>query len=226
YSHAVEQVQVCQTHISAVFLAGPFAYKVKKPVKFDFVDFNTLARRRFFCEEEVRLNRRLAGSIYHGIVPITLEGRQVRMGGEGEAIEWAVQMDRLPADRTLAALVQKGQAAPDLMGSVAQRVAAFHAKAASGAEIASFGQYDVVAGNARENVDQAAGQIGHAISANVFERLQALTEAALERLRPLIERRAGNAVPRDTHGDLRLEHVYLFPDRPPPNDLIIIDCIE
>src|SRR5713101_6685887 len=72
YTHAPEQVSVCQTHISAVFLAGPFAYKIKKPVNLGFVDFSTLKKRKHFCEEEVRLNRRLAPQVYLGVIPITL----------------------------------------------------------------------------------------------------------------------------------------------------------
>src|SRR5207247_9120254 len=88
------------------------------------------------------------------------------------------------------------------------------------------GRFDVVAGNARENFAQSAGQVGDTVTRPVFDRLRALTDAALDRLRPLIETRARRGVPRDTHGDLHLDHVYLFPDRPPPADLAIIDCIE
>src|SRR5579864_1895520 len=86
YPHPVDQVEVCQTHISVVFLAGPFAYKVKKPVHFDFVDFSTLDRRRFYCEEEIRLNRRLAGEIYHDVVPIAADG-QLHVDGDGDVVE-------------------------------------------------------------------------------------------------------------------------------------------
>ena len=226
YPHAVDQVQICQTHISVVFLAGPFAYKIKKPVLFDFVDFSTLELRRFYCSEEVRLNRRLAGPIYHDVIPITRENSHLLVDGDGEVIEWAVQMDRLPEERTLLSLVKSGRAAPDLICSLAQRIAAFHSKADTGSEIAAYGRYEVVAGNARENLEQATHQIGRALSENVFHRLHALTTTALAKLRSSIDKRAANGVIRDTHGDLRLEHVYFLPDRPPPNDQIIIDCIE
>src|SRR5262249_41535905 len=83
-----------------------------------------------------------------------------------------------------------------------------------------------VAGNARENFSQGRAHVGVTVSPEVFERLQALTEEALRQLRPLIEARAARGVPRDTHGDLHLDHVYLFPDRQPPEDLMIVDCIE
>jgi aminoglycoside phosphotransferase family enzyme/predicted kinase len=226
YPHPVDQVQVCQTHISVVFLAGPFAYKIKKPVQFDFVDFSTLELRRYYCAEEVRLNRRLAGMIYHDLVPITRENSHLLVDGDGEVIEWAVQMDRLPEERTLLSMVKSGHASPDQLCTLAQRVAAFHAKADTGSEIAAYGRYEVVAGNAHENLEQAAHQIGHALSDAVFHRLDELTNTALGKLRSTIDKRAANGIIRDTHGDLRLEHVYFLPDRPPPNDLIIIDCIE
>ena len=82
YPHAVEQVEVHQTHISLVLLAGPVVYKIKKPVNLGFVDYTTLERRKHFCEEEVRLNRRLAPSVYLGVVPVCREGSQIRIEGE------------------------------------------------------------------------------------------------------------------------------------------------
>src|SRR6266446_8330807 len=91
YPHPVDRVVVRQTHISVVFLAGPFAYKVKKPVALGFLDFSTLTRRRHFCEEEVRLNRRLAPHVYLGVVPVTRRGEDVVMEGTGAAVEWAVK---------------------------------------------------------------------------------------------------------------------------------------
>src|SRR5271169_361457 len=95
YPYSVSAVEVRQTHISAVFLVGPYAYKVKKPVNPGFLDFSTLEKRRHFCEEEVRLNRRLAPEVYLGVVPVNRTGLGVKMEGQGEAVEWAVKMKRL-----------------------------------------------------------------------------------------------------------------------------------
>src|SRR5262245_6110830 len=92
----VDTVEVKQTHISVVFLTGTHAYKIKKPVRFDFLDFSTLQRRRFFCDEEVRLNRRLATDVYLGVVPIVRTVTGMRIDGDGNAVEWAVKMRRLP----------------------------------------------------------------------------------------------------------------------------------
>ncbi len=226
YPNPVEAVEVRQTHISVVFLAGPFAYKIKKPVDLGFLNFSTLERRRHFCEEEVRLNRRLAPTVYLGVAPVARRGQRLCVGGDGEAVEWAVKMTRLPDDASLEARLRRGAVASGLIEALARKVARFHASAEASEHIASFGRFKVVAANARENFDQAAPQVGIAVQAPVFERMKALTEAELERLRPLIEDRARRGAPRDTHGDLHLDHVYHFPERGTPNDLAIIDCIE
>jgi aminoglycoside phosphotransferase family enzyme/predicted kinase len=225
YPGAAGPVEVRQTHISVVFLVGPHAYKVKKPVDFGFLDFRTLERRHHFCQEEVRLNRRLAPAVYHGVVPVTRGPDGLQVEGEGEAVEWAVKMVRLPEAATLREGLRRGEVGPERLEELARRLAAFHAAAEGGEHIASLGRFEVVAGNARENLEQSAA-VGVTVSAAVFERLRALTEEALARLRPLIESRAARGVPRDTHGDLRLSHAYLFPEKPPPDDLLIIDCIE
>src|SRR5882724_6558772 len=91
YPYPVEDVEVCHTHISVVFLAGSYAYKIKKPINLGFLDFTTLAKRRHFCEEEVRLNRRLAADVYLGVVPVTRAGARISMDGAGETVEWAVK---------------------------------------------------------------------------------------------------------------------------------------
>src|SRR5262245_21591494 len=109
YPEPVADVKVCHTHISVVFLAGAFAYKVKKPVNLGFLDFTTPEQRRHFCEEEVRLNRRLAPAVYRGVVPVARAGDAVRVEGPGEVVEWAVKMERLPEDATLLSRLQRGE---------------------------------------------------------------------------------------------------------------------
>jgi aminoglycoside phosphotransferase family enzyme/predicted kinase len=219
-------VEVRQTHISVVFLAGDRVYKVRKPVRFGFVDFGTLDLRCRDCDAEVRLNRRLAPGVYRGVVPITRDGDAVRIDGAGEVVEWAVEMVRLPDGATLARRLARGELDPARLSDLAKRVAEFHRTAERSERIAAFGRFEVVAGNARENFAQTAAHVGLTVSRPVYDRTRDLTEAHLTRLRPLIEARAERGVPCDTHGDLHLDHVYLFPDRPPPDDLVIIDCVE
>ncbi len=221
-----EAIEVHQTHISIVFLAGAHAYKIKKPVSLGFVDYGTLERRRHFCEREVRLNRRLAPSVYLGTVPIAIEGGKLRVEGIGEVAEWAVKMVRLPVSATLHDRLERGAVGVEQVEALARRLARFHAGAESGPSISESGRFAVVAGNALENFDQSAPLVGKTVSAAVIARLQDLTERALTSLRPTIETRAARGVPRDGHGDLRLDHVYLFPEKQPPDDLVVVDAIE
>lgn len=226
-----------------VFLAGGHAYKVKKPVRLPFVDFSTLARRRHFCHEEVRLNRRLAGRVYHGVVPIVGGDNGARVldvvlddpsqeppSSEGQVLEWAVRMDRLPADRTLESLLRRGELAGDealrFFDRLARRLADFHQHAERSDEISRTGGLGTVAANARDNLTELEPAVGQTVSAPVLERLRHLTEEALTRLRPLIERRAAEGRPCDGHGDLRLGHVYQLPSPSGDDELAIIDCIE
>jgi aminoglycoside phosphotransferase family enzyme/predicted kinase len=226
YPHPFEDFQLHHTHISVVFLVDQFAYKIKKPVDLDFLDFTTLEKRRHFCEEEVRLNRRLASSVYLGVVQVTAENGGLRMGGDGEAVEYAVKMRRLPPGATFLARLERGELESAHVEELARRLAAFHAAIPPCPTASHYGGFEVVAGNARENLDQSRPHIGETISRPVFERLSEMLDKRLSELRPLIEARAAADVPRDTHGDLHLDHVYLFPEREPPSDLLVIDCIE
>jgi aminoglycoside phosphotransferase family enzyme/predicted kinase len=226
YPHPAESVEVHQTHISIVFLAGPFAYKIKKPVNLGFVSYGTLQRRRHFCEEEVRLNRRLAPEIYLAVVAVTQDGGALRMEGTGEVVEWAVKMKRLPDTATLRAHLERGTAGVATMADLAGRLARFHAAAESGSHVNAGASFEAIARNARENFEQAAPQVGIALSQSTLDRLKARTEVALASLQVLIDERARRGIPRDTHGDLRLDHVYWFPERDPPADWVIVDCIE
>ena len=226
YTGRVEGVEVHQTHISVVFLAGPHAYKIKKPVALGFIDYSTLERRRHCCEEEVRLNRRLAADVYLGVVPVTKDGETIRMEGEGEVLEWAVKMRRLPESATLRALIARGELTARALADLARRLAEFHRAAEAGPEVAAHCRFEAIAANARDNLDQSVTQVGETLSRSTLDRLRVRTERALEGLRETIEERAARGIPRDTHGDLRLEHVYRFPDRRPPDDWVVVDCIE
>jgi len=226
YPYPVTSVEVRQTHISAVFLAGPWVYKIKKPVSLGFLDFSTLEKRRHYCSEEVRLNRRLAPDVYAGVVPIARCGAGLRFERDGEVIEYAVKMRRLPEEATLEQRLRRGEISGETIEMLGRRLAEFHARAETNANTAAFGRLEVVAGNARDNFAQAAALVGITLSQPVLERLRAGTEVWLGRLGPLVEARAKRGVPRDTHGDLHLDHIYFFPDRPSPEQLVIIDCIE
>jgi aminoglycoside phosphotransferase family enzyme/predicted kinase len=226
YPYPVSAVEVRQTHISAVFLAGSYVYKVKKQVDLGFLDFSTLEKRHHFCKEEVRLNRRLAPHVYLGVVPVVRSAAGVRFEGEGEPIEWAVKMQRLSDDATFQEGIRRGKVDIELIESLAQRLAFFHRAAETNERIAAFGRFEGVTGIVLDIFAQARGQVGTTVSMAVFNRVKALAEEALSRLRPVIEARAARGMPRDCHGDLHLDHIYYFPDQRPSTDLVIVDCIE
>jgi hypothetical protein len=135
-------------------------------------------------------------------------------------------MKRLPGERTLLEILRRGEFQAGTLNEMARRIAEFHRTAASGEEISEWGRWEAVAGNHRENFEQVLPAVDFSVSRAVFERLRGLTEAELEARRSLIGERAGREVPRDTHGDLHLDHVYHFPGEKPPGDLVILDCIE
>jgi predicted kinase len=135
-------------------------------------------------------------------------------------------MLRLPEGTSLLAKLQRDELTPGLLERLAERIAAFHRHAEGGPRVAESARFEAVARNARENFAQAERHVGVTVSREVFDRVRHLTESWLERLRPLIESRAGRGVPRDAHGDLHLDHVYYFADRLPSDDFVAIDCIE
>ncbi len=226
YPFPVESIEVRQTHISAVFLAGSCVYKVKKPVNPGFLDFTTLESRRHFCEEEVRLNRRLAPEVYLGVVPVVREYDALKFEGKGEVVEWAVKMRRLPDQATLLEQLHRDKVAPGVVRDLAERIASFHQQSESSERIASNGRFELVSRQIMEVFDRAEAMIGTTVSPAVFYRTKSLSQQTLSRFRDLIVKRAERHIPRDCHGDLHLDHIYFFPDKKAPANIVIIDCIE
>src|SRR6266481_3333189 len=156
YPQRPPKVEVVQTHISCVFLAGDAVYKVKKPVRFSFLDFSTLESRRHFCDEEVRLNRRLAPAVYRGVVPIVHTPDGYRVGASGTAVEYAVQMERLPPERLLRAVVERGEVDDALLERIAAKIAAFHADPSTRPETTESARPEEIARTLRETFDGLA----------------------------------------------------------------------
>lgn len=218
-------VEVVQTHVSVVFLVGEDVYKLKKPLDLDFLDYSTLERRHHFCTLEVSLNRRLAPDVYLGVVEIRRDpAGLLRVASTGDLVEYAVHMRRLPDEAQLGHRLASGEVERATMRRIGGKVHGFHRAARRGPEVSAWATFTAVAANARQNFAQLAGLglIGEAL----LTRLESATEEALSRHHRVIEGRARRHVACDTHGDLRVDHLYLFPDRPPPRDLVILDCIE
>lgn len=221
-------VRHVQTHISHVFLAGDFVYKLKKAVVFPFLDFGSVAARERCCRAELRLNRRLAAPVYLDVLPVVDDGRALRLGGQGTAIDWVVRMRRLPDERALHALVERGVVDRALVERLARHVATFHATAPRAADA---GDPDALRAAWRENLAGADATLlppeDHAI-------LDDFGPSHLVRHDAVLRARAALGHVREVHGDLRLDHVYVLDEPLPaltdapevPAGFAIVDCVE
>jgi aminoglycoside phosphotransferase family enzyme len=223
YPHApTGPVEVVQTHISVLFFAGDRVFKVKKPVRLDFLDYSTLESRRRFCDEEVRLNRRLAPNTYVGVVPIALDGSGgVRVGGKGAPIEYAVEMVRLPAERMMDAFLERGAIDNEQMNAIVEVLARFHEGCPTGAGVDEHGGPDEIGRQIEENVEELRAFVGGSLGASIHRRLADRARAWLAENREQLKRRVGDGRIREGHGDVHAGNICLLPD-----GIVIYDCIE
>jgi aminoglycoside phosphotransferase family enzyme len=216
-----EAVFVVQTHISIVFVADNFVYKIKKPINFGFLDFSTLEKRKYFCEQEIRLNRRLSKDIYLDVLPVTLEGDRYSLRSRpGKPVEYAVKMRRIPAEKLMKSMFERGELTEDHLKSIADILATFHFTALRTAEIDKFGEPEAFRVNTDENFQQVEKYIGMTILRKEFDALKKWTTNFYQTNGGKFEERIKAGRIRDCHGDLHMEHICLT------EDISIIDCIE
>jgi len=221
YPHPAESVELIETHISWVLLAGDFAYKLKKPVDFGFLDFSTLDKRRFYCEEEWRLNRRLAPDIYLEVLPLAGSPENPRLGGEGEAFDYALKMRRFPQDIRLDHLLETGHLTAAHIDRLAENLAAFHLGLAPAPDAAPYGTPERVWHPMGENFEQIRPLLADADDIARLEALRQWSEQEWETRRPALAGRKQDSFIRECHGDLHLGNIVLLDGEPVP-----FDCIE
>ena len=220
YPETTRQVELVQTQMSFVFLTDSYVYKVKKPVNLGYLDYTTLEQRHFFCQREVELNRRLCPEVYLGVVPVSREGGSVFMGGQGEVMEYAVKMLRLPQNAMMDVLLAENQVSLEMVTNVAQKLAEFHQKAETNTTISAFGELDIINQNTEENFTQTEKYIGNTISQERYQHIRAYTDDFIEKNASLFHKRIKDGRIRDCHGDLHAAHIC-FTD-----SICIYDCIE
>ena len=216
-----ESVSLVQTHISVVFVADEFVYKVKKGVNFGFLDFSTLEKRKYYCHQEIELNQRLSEGIYIGVLPIIYDKKSYRMGkGRGEIAEYAVKMKRIPDEILMRSMFNKGELRVEDLKGIARLLARFHQNADHSPEIEKFGEPYSFKINTDENFEQTRKYINTTIDKEDFDIISQWTDNFYTKNQDLFQDRIASGKIRDCHGDLHMEHVCLT------DPICIIDCIE
>ncbi len=221
YPHPVEAFQVIETHISWVILTGPYAYKLKKPMNFGFLDFTDLEKRGHFCNEELRLNQRLTHDLYLEVLPVTGTAEAPQLGGEGPAIEYALKMRQFPQSQMLSTLQANGELTSAHIDEMAKQIAHFHLSAPRVPQDHPAGTPDEVMAPVRQNFEQIRPFLSDKVDLVQLDALQAWAESSFERLKPLLAQRKLEGFTRECHGDIHLGNATLI-----DGQVVIFDCIE
>ena len=220
YPHKPEKIELLQTQMSFLFLAGEYVYKIKKPVNLGYLDYTTLEKRHYFCRQELELNKRLCAHAYLAVVPIVERGGKVYVEKGGRIIEYAVKMRRLPGERMMDALLLRGQLTVEMVTKVAERLADFHQKAETNSDIAAFGELIVIRQNCEENFSQTEKYVGISIPETRYERIKNYTKGFMRENADLFEKRVRDGKIKDCHGDVHAAHICFL------NGICVYDCIE
>lgn len=223
YPHHPESVEHIQTHISHVFIAPPYVYKFKKPVDFDFLDFSTLKKRKYYCDQEVKLNRRLCDGPYLGVIPVYKQGDSWSFTGDEKSkpAEYGVWMNLLSKENFLIEYLKKGELTNKHIDRVVEKLGQFYKNQSPGHEILEWGEPDKIKINTDENFEQTEAFIGRTISKISYDTIQYFTNHYLNRQEHLFKQRIKEQHIVDGHGDLHLEHIHFTADQ-----VCIYDCIE
>ncbi|MBW4471657.1 MAG: AAA family ATPase [Stenomitos rutilans HA7619-LM2] len=232
YPHPVTApIQVIQTHISYVLLTGDYAYKVKKPVNFGFLDFSTLAKRQHFCAEELRLNQRGAAELYLEVLPIIQTDDRFYLSGTGEsdgtdAVEYVVKMQQFPQSSLFTELFDRGELTEDLLEQLARVLADFHARAETNDYIRSFGTVAKIRAAIDENYEQTLQYIGGPQTQQQLDETRDYTDRLFAEQQALFESRIAQNWIRECHGDVHLRNIALWHDASGHDKILLFDCIE
>jgi aminoglycoside phosphotransferase family enzyme/predicted kinase len=221
FPHDVDRVSMLETHISYVMLTGRYAYKIKKAVSLGFVDYRALDDRRRYCDEEVRLNRRLAPDIYLDVVPISGPAASPVVGGSGPAIEYAVKMREFSQDALLSHMLGRGELTTSHIDALADRVATFHGEIEVAGADGPFGRPDEVHRFALDNFAELHDHVDNESDRAALDALRQWTDREFHARRHQLQARRRQGFVRECHGDLHLNNIALVDDR-----ITVFDCIE
>jgi aminoglycoside phosphotransferase family enzyme/predicted kinase len=221
YDHPVDGFELIETHISWVLLTGEFVYKIKKPVDFGFLDFSTLDKRRFYCEEELRLNRRLAPQLYLEVVTIQGSDDAPVLNGQGEILEYAVKMRQFPQAGQLDRQLEMQGLDHSVIDKLAEKVARFHLSIPPIDKDSDYGDVEHVSHPVLENFEQVRASIQDEAMLVRLDKLEQWSKQQLTSLKNSIEERKAQGFIRECHGDMHLRNIAVWQD-----EIVIFDCIE
>jgi len=222
FNHPVLQVGLIETHVSWVILTGKYAYKIKKPVDFGFLDFSTLKKRKYFCEEELRLGQLFAPEIYLAVVPITgnIEHPQIN-GDTGPILEYAVKMCEFSQDNLLSALLKQGKLSAPLIDQLGQLIAEFHKKTPAAPKNSRFGLPEEVHAPTQQNFEQIIPLLSNPTDIAQVKKLALWANKQFTKHQKLFEKRKEKGFIRDCHGDLHLANIIFYHGK-----LVLFDRLE
>ncbi len=220
FTHDAKNFEVFETHISWVLAAGDYAYKIKKPIDFGFLDFSTLEKRKFNCDRELEFNSRLAPKLYLEVVPITGTQENPQVGGDGPIIDYAVKMKRFSQNSLLDQVMLKGKLEPKEVISIADQLAQFHTTTPV-VEDTFLGSPEAAHKAVTDNFDIIEPLLTSEISKSRLNAIRAWAEKNFVQLKPLLANRKASDYVRECHGDLHLGNIALV-----DGEAQIFDCIE
>lgn len=221
FPHATHNIEWRETHISQILLTGEWVYKIKKPVDFGFLDFSTLDKRKHFCEEELRLNRRSAPELYVSVEALCRDDQGYNFCGRGEVIDYAVKMKQFDPESLLLNRMQGVSGQDSFFQTLGYSLARFHSSAAVSGVDEDFGEPESVCFPVEENFRQIKPRLSAQTDKDRLEKIKAWSLEQGERLRPVFETRKQLGMVRECHGDLHLANIALIDDKP-----VMFDCIE
>jgi aminoglycoside phosphotransferase family enzyme len=222
YPHNPDTVELIQTHISYIFIAGDLVYKVKKAVDFGFLDFTTLGKMKYYCDKEVLLNQRFAPHVYRNVVRIIEDpSGDLRMSNGNRIVEYAVEMEKIPEERMLYRLIEEKTVKDEDIRRVGKYLAGVYRNIQSDEKARSFGTVKTISINVVENFDQTRKYIGGPVNGDTLAAIETWSVSFMKNHSSLFEKRIVDGHIKDCHGDLHLQHICIDGDR-----ISIFDCIE
>jgi len=218
FNEKIEEVK--ETHISYIFLTKNYAYKIKKDAKFSFLDYSTLEKREFYCNEELRINKLLSPDMYLKVSPLTREGNNLLLSNEGLPLEYTVVMKRIPEEYIMKNLIEKNEINKEIIEEIALKILAFHKKA----KVDSEGKYGAIGNfkkNVTDNFKDLEGFIGDLFSNEEFNKLIGKNLDFINNNTDLFDRRVKQGKTIETHGDLHSGNIFVASDK-----IYIFDAIE